>query len=146
MTGGPAISKIENTGETNTGFIGRIYFAKNDERGNFILSVGQNNIAGIESGEPLRSRGAALTITRVLTKRWDISVSALYNKYESFETDTQVYDEIQIGGGLIYRLSDWANLVLSYRYVDLNDNIIDTDSYINNIVYISLNLNHTKRL
>jgi hypothetical protein len=69
ITGGPIITKIEDAGETNSDFGGGIVLTRTDERGNTTLAVRQTVIAGVESGEPLRSREAALTITRELTPK-----------------------------------------------------------------------------
>lgn len=146
ITSGLTVTKNEATGETNTGYGGGIVFTKTDERENVTLSLRQTVIAGAESGEPLRSREAILTITRVLTPRWDISLSVSYNKDESVETDTTDADVARFGGSITYRLSPWANLVLNYSFLDYEDNISDTRSYKNNIVLIKLDLSHTSRL
>ena len=146
ITGGPIITKIEDTGETNSDFGGGIVLTRTDERGNTTLAVRQTEIAGVESGEPLRSREAVLTITRELTPKWNISLSAYYKEYETVETDTTDTDSVGLNGSITYRLSPWANLVLNYSFIDYEDNIVGTESYQNNIVSLRLDLNYAKRL
>jgi polysaccharide biosynthesis protein VpsM len=146
ITGGPSITKIEDTGETDTGYGGGIALTRTDERGSATLAVRQTIIAGVESGEPLTSREAALRITRELTPRWNITLSGSYNKYESVENDTTDEDVVRLGGSITYSLSPWANLSLNYSFSDHEDNIVDTASYQNNIVLLRIDLSYDKRL
>ncbi len=146
LTGGPTITKIEETGETDTGYGGGISLTRTDERGTATLSLAQSVVSGVESGEPLRSRSAALSVTRDISARWNISFSASYNEYETIDTDTTDANTIAVGGGITYRISSFANMNVNYRYSDYEDNSVGANSYQNHIVILRLNLAYSQRL
>ncbi|MEW6001253.1 MAG: hypothetical protein AB1638_01175 [Nitrospirota bacterium] len=146
LTGSTIITKIEDTDETDTGFGGSVSLTKIFEKGQAVLSYRQTVIPGTQEGEPLRDRTASLSVSRSLTNTLSGSVSASYSNFESIETNNVDITETRFSGDLTYRFRPWANLALSYSYVDSNDKIINTRDYHNNIILFTMRFSYNRRL
>ena len=149
LTGGATITKIEDTGESDTGFIGGATLTKKFEKGQAVLSYWQSVIAGTQTGVPTKDQTVSLSLTRTLTNKWTGSLSASYSNYKSIETNDVDTDETLFTAGLTYNFTPWANLrpnlTLSYSYVDSDDKITNTGDYYNNIVFLTLSLSYSRR-
>jgi len=149
ITGGLAVTKIEDTGESDTGFIGGVTLTKKFEKGQAVLSYRQSVIAGTQTGVPTRDQTVGLSLTRTLTNKWNASLSASYSNYKSIETNDVDTDETFFTAGLTYNFTPWANLrpnlTLSYTYADSDDKITNTGDYYNNIVFLTLSLSYSRR-
>ncbi|MEW6067971.1 MAG: hypothetical protein AB1610_06745 [Nitrospirota bacterium] len=146
LTGGVAVTEIEDTDETSTDFSGGVDITKTFERGSATLSYRQTVIPSIETGTPVRSQTVRLYLIRPLLERWIASVSGSYSNFKSINADDIDRDEIRFDTNLTYNFRQWASLVLSYSYVDSNDKTSDEDDYYNHIVLLSIRLSHSKRL
>ena len=146
LTGGITITKIEDTGETDTGFTGNLNITKTFEKGEAALSCRQTVIAGVETGTPLRDRTVSLRFTRPITNQLTASVSASYSNSKSVETNDVDTDVTSLNPDLTYSFSPWASLSLSYNYINNDDKITNTGDYYNHIVFLTLRLNYSRRL
>lgn len=145
-TAGATNTKIEDTGGSDTGFVGGVDFTKTFEKGEAALSYRQSVIAGVENGGPLRTQTASLSLRRPITNKLNASVSASYNKFKSVRISNVDTDEISFGTDLTYNLRPWAGLALSYSYVNSDDKLIDTRDYYNHIIFLTLRLSYSRRL
>lgn len=149
ITGGLAVTKIEDTGKSDTGVIGGVDLTKRFEKGEAALSFRQAFIAGIQTAEPVRQRTASFRLLRPITNKWTTSLSASYSNFKSVETSVENTDETLFTAGLTYNFTPWANLrpnlTLSYSYADSDDKITNTRDYYNNIVFLTLSLSYSRR-
>ena len=145
-TGSATNTKIEDTGGSDTGFVGGVDFTKTFEKGEAALSYRQSVIGGVEKGVPLRTQTASLSLRRPLTNKLAAAVSASYSKFESVKRTNVDTDEINFGTDLTYSLRPWAGLALSYSYVNFDDKLIDTRDYYNHIIFLTLRLSYSRRL
>jgi len=145
-TGGATNTKIEDTGGSDTGFVGGVDFTKTFEKGEAALSYRQSVIAGVENAEPLRTQTASLSLRRPITNKIAAAVSASYSKFESVKRTNVDTDEISFGADLTYNLRPWAGLALSYSYVNSDDKLIDRGGYYNHIILLTLRLSYSRRL
>lgn len=146
LTGGATITKIEDTGELDTGFSGGVELTKRLKRGEAALSFRQAVIAGVETGVPLRNRTVSLRLTRPITNQLAASITASYSNFKSIETNDYDTNETLLSTDLTYSLRPWASLALSYSYVNSDDKIVNTRDYYNHIVLLTLRLNYIRRL
>jgi hypothetical protein len=148
VDGGVVVTKIEDTGESDTGFIGGVNLTKKFEKGEAALSYRQSVIAGAQTGVPTRDQTVSLSLTKTLTNKWTGSLSASYSNYKSIETNDVDTDETLFTAGLTYNFTPLANLrpklTLSYSYADSDDKITNTRDYYNNIVFLTLSLGYGK--
>ena len=149
LTGGATITKIEDTGKSDTGFIGGVTLTKKFEKGQAVLSYMQSVIAGTQTGVPTRDQTVSLSLARTLTNKWAASLSASYSKYKSIETNDVDTDDTLFTAGLTYNFTPWGNLkpnlTLSYSYLNSDDKITNTGDYYNNIVFLTLSLSYSRR-
>lgn len=145
-TGGATITKIEDTGESDTGFTGSLDITKTFEKGQAVLSYRQTVIAGIETGVPLRDRTVSLRFSRPITNEWTASVSGSYSNSKSIGTSDVDTDVTSLNTDLTYSFRPWASLALSYSFVNYDDKIIAARDYYNHIIFLTLRLNYSKRL
>jgi hypothetical protein len=146
LTGGITITKIEDIGETDTGFTGNLNITKTFEKGVAALSCGQTVIAGVETGTPIRDQTVRLRLTRPITNQLAASISASYSNFKSVETNDIDTNEISFNTDLTYSFTPWANFSLSYSYINNDDKITNTGDYYNHIVLLTLRLNYSRRL
>jgi hypothetical protein len=149
LTGGVTITKIEDTGKSDTGFSGGVNLTKRFERGTATLSYSQSVIAGVETGVPLRDQTVSLRLTRPITNQLAASMSASYSNFKSVETndyDTYDTDVTSLNTDLTYSFRPWASLSLSYSYMNNDDKITNTGDYYNHIVLLTLRLSYSRRL
>jgi hypothetical protein len=146
LTGGAIITKIEDTGKSDTGFSGSADLTKTFEKGEVALSYRQTVIPAIEYRLPTRARTISLRSSRKMTDKLAASASASYSNFKSIETDDYDTDDLLFNVDLTYSLRPWAGLSLSYSYVNSNDKVINARDYYNNLVFISLRLSYSRRL
>ncbi len=146
LTGGATTTKIEDTGESDTGFSGGVELTKRLARGEAALSFRQAVIAGVETGTPLRDQTVSLRLTRPLTNQLAASISASYSNFKSIETNDYDTNETLLSTNLTYSFMPWASLALSYSYVNSDDKIANTSDYYNNIFFLTLRLSYSRRL
>jgi hypothetical protein len=146
LTGGATITKIEDTGKSDTGFSGGVNLTKRFERGTATLSCSQSVIAGVETGVPLRDQTVSLRLTRPITNQLAASISASYGNFESIETNDYDTNVTSFNTDLTYSFRPWASLLLSYSYMNNDDKITNTGDYYNHIVLLTLRLSYGRRL
>lgn len=146
LTGGATITKIEDAGESDTGFTGSLDITKTFEKGQAVLSCRQTVIAGIETAVPLRDRTVSLRLSRPITNEWTASVSGSYSNSKSIGTSDVDTDVSSLNTDLTYSFRPWASLALSYSFVNYDDKIIAAGDYYNHIIFLTLRLSYSKRL
>jgi len=146
LTGGVTITKIEDSGESDTGFFGGVDLTKTFKRGRATLSYSQSVISGIQTIAPTRDQTVILSLSRDITNKLAASMSTSYSKFESIETNVVDTDVTSFNTNLTYTLTPWASLALSYSYVNQDDKISDIGDYYNNIVFLNLSLSYSRRL
>jgi hypothetical protein len=145
IAAGANITKIDDTDETDTGFEGSISLAKTFQTGEAALLYRQSVISGIESGEPLRVQSVEVRILKNITNNFKASASASYNHYDSVSAGDVERDETRFSTDVSYKLTSWANMSLTYRYLDSDDKIGE-DDYYNNVILLSFDLIYNRRL
>jgi outer membrane usher protein FimD/PapC len=142
FTGGLTVTKIEDTDDSETDYLGGVNITKRFERGEASLAYNQSIINGIQSQSPVKSQMVSLSLSRPLSNKLTASLSTSYGKYKSVETSETDTDEITFTTSLTYSFRPWANLALSYSYVNSNDKIDDVKDYYNNRVFLTLNVSY----
>lgn len=140
--GGVDVTKIDSPSTTDTGFTGGITITKTFEKGSASISFKDSVVPGLQGNSPLKSQVVIVNYARPLTAYLDSSLSAWYGQYKSVGNvgADQKRNEISGTASLSYRLLQWANLFLSYTYVNSDDRINNSNSYHNQIVAAGIKL------
>jgi len=146
--GGVDMTQIRGQGDTDTGFIGGLSATKTLERGSVSIAYTQAVTAAIQNSSPLKSQILLLHYAAPVTAFLEASLSASYGHYRAIGLNTgpdQKRTETVGTAGLSYRLLPWANLTLSYSYVNSNDKVDKSGSYSNNVIVAGIRLSKQAR-
>lgn len=141
LTGGVSITKTEGD-ESHVDFTGGATISKRLQKGEIAAVYRQNVISGTETDSPVTSRTASLRGSRFLTSKLTASIGTSFGKYESVETHETDTEAITFNTSLSYSFRPWANISLSYEYVNSNDKTDDDDDYYNNRVLLVVNFTY----
>ncbi|MBZ0156184.1 MAG: hypothetical protein K8I29_08255 [Alphaproteobacteria bacterium] len=141
--GGVLLSRMEEDGSREAGFSGGGLLSKRFGKGSALLSFQQTIIAGVDDGEPLRTRTIDLTLSRPLSPRWTASFSGSYGTFKSIR-DTRVdTGAFRLTPSVAYTLTPRTDIALSYRYLTTHDRIADARDYRVHTATLSLRWNYS---
>jgi Putative beta-barrel porin 2 len=141
--GGIDIQEVrEQPSRTDTFFVGNFIVTKTFEKGSASLSYVNSVIAGLESAAPLRQQVITVSFNRSVTAAIDTALSAWYGHYKAVNNigPDQKRDDLGGNAKISYKLFRWADLFISYSFVNSDDEVSHVGSYINNIVTAGLKL------
>jgi hypothetical protein len=140
--GGINVTTIKEPSNTDTGFTGGLTVTKTFEKGSASIALTDGIVPGLQGTSPLKSQVITLNYSRPLTAALDSSLSAWYGRYRSIGNIGLGQNSNYMGGnaGLSYKLTSWANLFLSYSYLNSDDNVNKSGSYHNQIITAGIKL------
>ena len=147
ITGGPIITKIKDTGRSDTNFGGGVDLTKTFNGGQATLSYRQAIAVGTETNvaEPLREQRISLDLSKFITNKINMHMSGSFSSFKSIETNDTNTDEILLSADLTYSFLPWADMLLSYSYAKNNDKVTTIDDYYNHIVMLTLRLSYNRK-
>ena len=141
-SGGIDRQEIQQLSRNDTFFVGNATITKTFEKGSAYLSYINRVIPGLETVAPLRQQVISVGYDRPVTAALNTSISAWYGHYKGVTNIGPDQKRVDIGANakISYQLFRWANLFISYSFVNSDDKDIHSGSYINNIVTAGLKL------
>ncbi len=136
------IQEIELTSKNDTYFIGNFIVTKTFEKGYASLSYINSVISGLETAAPVRQEVITVNYNRDVTAAINTAISAWYGHYRAVNNTGPDQKRDDMGGNvkISYKLFRWADLFISYSYVNSDNEENHVGSYINNIVTAGLKL------
>jgi|GEM_PF-1821638 hypothetical protein len=137
------ISSTQLPPGTDEFLIGNLAVTKTFEKGSASLSYVNGIITGVQALSPLREQLLTLTYTRPVTAASiDASISAFYGIYKAIGhiVIDEKRNDMGASAKLSYKPFRWAELFVSYSYINSDDKIDHSGSYVNNVIMAGLKL------
>ncbi len=140
--GGLVIASIKQPEHTDYGPVGGVALDNRFEWGTLNISFIRNVIAGYQTNSPLTADIVSMKYTLPIRGALGGSIYGWYGYYKTLSgVQSNTAQKRQDLGGVAevsYKVLPWADVMLSYSYINGEDKIIKSQSYIDNIVMLTL--------